>query len=245
MGLFSSSKSSSNTTNNDNRSFVDYGNAILDSSQDSSVNGFGNNNSGSINITDGGAIQAMGEVTQGVARETSKLMTSMFDGAVDTINDANYNMGSVARAGMDNAVDMLDITSDVLDRSGERNLAAALDINQTTTDQLAMGYDLNRDLNNSSYDLLNNTLDFADSQTDNALGFADAQSDAAMDFAETANKDSIDGLNTGFKSMMQFADSFSRSDGNDFAETQMKTIGLIVAGVAVIGVAAIVLRKGR
>lgn len=236
MGLFSSSKSSSTNNNYDQRQITDYGNAIfdLDSSQrtDNSVSGFGNNNTGTIHVTDGGAIDGM-----------RTLATAVVDGGANMVNRIGAMAGDVVRQNTNlaesaiyGATDMLDTTSYALDNANERTLAAAMDINATTSRQLDSGYNLARDLNNSS-------LSFADNANYGAMSFASDANELAMDAVANSTDDAVDGLNTGFKSMMQFADSFSRSDGNDFAETQMKTIGLIVAGVAVIGVAAIILRK--
>lgn len=101
----------------------------------------------------------------------------------------------------------------MLDNQADRNLSAALAVTETGAYQQQMGYDFARDLFSQN-------------------------GEAAIMQQQNNN----DALGNGFKSMMQFADSFSRSDGNAVAETNMKTVGLL--SLAAIGV-AFALRKGK
>lgn len=79
-------------------------------------------------------------------------------------------------------------------------------------------------------------LDSALAVHDSALSQIDMGNDLALSLAsinadQTENNN--DALASGFKSMMQFVEGYSRSDGSALAETNMKTVGIIaVAAVA-------------
>lgn len=94
---------------------------------------------------------------------------------------------------------------ELLDSQGERNLNAALAVGEAGYQQLMLGTDLARDLSEQS-------------------------SEASFEMQKNNNST----LENGFKSMMQFADSVSRSDGSKIAESTNKTVMALAGAGAVV-----------
>jgi len=236
MGLFGGGNSSSSTVNQDNRKIYDLGHASFDNS----VNGNLNNNTGTINVTDGHAfdvINSANNAMSGLASESLSLASSLGNNAMqygyelgtnginagvkvagDTqqfaLSAIDKNAGIVNKVGDLSAL-MLDRTltsndnaiskaSNIVDNSNQRTLDAALNFNQSTL----YSQQLNADF---------------------AKALVAQNGDAAIQQQHESNT----ALNNGFKSMMQFADSFSRSDGASIAANNNKMIMVLVGGLAI------------
>lgn len=186
MGLFSGGNSKSTTVNEDNRTIEDYTGSSFDNSIDNAINGNLNNNTGTINMLDGGAID---------------LARSVSDNGVLLADSVVQKSGSMLNSALSFGQSIFTDGASVIDNANSRSLDAALAVHDSSINQIALGNDL-------------------------ALSLTELSSNA--------QKDNTSALNTGFKSMMQFAENFSRSDGAAVAEVNMKTIGLIaVSGVLV------------
>lgn len=207
MGLFSSD-SKSTTQNTDNRVVNDYANADMSTKTDNSISGFAANNSGSINVLDGGAFK--------LAERANDNVVSLAAGL------GQYN-SEIALGALNMGQSVLSDTALLIDGAGQRSLAGSMALN----DSLNMAHNTNTDL---AYGLAQ--------LTGNAYSDAASQLTAQVD-------DNNDALNNGFKSMMQFAENFSRSDGSDLAKTNMKTIAVVMIGLAVLGLGVAYLSKGK
>ncbi|GLX80889.1 hypothetical protein [Thalassotalea eurytherma] len=229
MGLFSSSKKT--TTNQDNRTIHDYSGADFsqDWEIDNSLTGDYNNNTGTINVLDGGAIELAAQANQinaGLASES----LSFADNAIGVGAELAYALGSDAiQAGVEAgnlAGAMHDTNAAFLSDSQNQSLGFADSIFQ------ASNYTIN--------EANNNNLDMALSTVEASILSNQLNNDFALDLANLngeqaflQQQDNNTALTNGFKSMMQFADSYSRSDGAQLAETNMKTVGLLVIGAVV------------
>jgi len=158
-----------------------------------------------------------------VAESSMALVDSLASGAFGFADSVVGTNAAVVNQYGDLSALMLDRTlatgegifsegAQLLSDQSDRNLSAALSVTEAGAYQQMKGYDFARDL-------------FAQN------------GDAAIIQQQTNS----DALGNGFKSMMQFAEGFSRSDGNAVAEINMKTIGLLA--LAAIGV-AFAMRKG-
>jgi hypothetical protein len=190
MGLLSGGNSKNTTVNEDNRTIEDYTGSSFDNSIDNAINGNLNNNTGTINMLDGGAF--------------------------DLVTSANNNNALLADSVIQKSGAMLDsalsygqsIFSDgasVIDNANSRTLDAALSVHDSAINQVALGNDL-------------------------ALSLAEINQQASLEGQNNNNS----ALTNGFKSMMQFAENFSRSDGTAVAKVNMQTIAVIaLSGVAI------------
>lgn len=224
MGLFSSSSKRS-TTNNDNRVINDYANAVWDNSQtvtntnEETIDGDFNNNTGNITMIDPNAIEGALEISgqaMGLADSVVGQNTALSSYAIGQNTDlAGYVVDSAggmldssltfADEAFTTAADsMTSFNRDALtltDNMSQRGLDAAMMVHDSAVNQVAMGNDL-------------------------AMGLA---SNARAQSAET-----MDALGDGFEQMMQFTEQFSRSDGAALAKTNMETVAVIaISGVII------------
>jgi hypothetical protein len=186
------------TVNEDNRIINDYANAQMDSSVDNSVRNTTDNsitgefagNTGTINVTDGGAIESAHSLAlagMGLGEKSFNLVDQGFNFALDAIGVNSGLVDSVVTA---------------VDLQGERNLAIAMQMSE---------------------------LGFAQNQASNEL--ASDLFSASQGLALAQQQDNNAALANGYQASMQFVEDFSRSDGNDLAKTNMKTVGFIMGGL--------------
>jgi hypothetical protein len=161
MGLFSGGNSKNSTTNSDNRVINDYSGQEIDNSIyqetdnsilqeiDNSLTGDYNNNSGSITVTDGGAFALANSVSQNNAELTDTalgLAGSVANFALQTgfeLGDRGLAVGeNIAYMGLDTAENLALGYGDFVNEQGNRNLNAALMVNQSGLEQLQIGSDL-------------------------------------------------------------------------------------------------------
>lgn len=156
MGLFGGGNSSNKTINEDNRSIVDYSNAVfeLDSSQDNSLNGDYNNNSGTIVVTDGGAIDAVGRandnavlLADSVAGRMADYGNSLFSTAAGALSETTQFADNVSQRGLDAALAVHDSALNQVESGNElalslaqQNSEAALLQQQDNNDALTSGF---------------------------------------------------------------------------------------------------------
>lgn len=171
MSLFGGSKSSRNTTNQDNRIINDYGNADL--SQDNSVRNTTDNsiageyagNTGTITVTDGNAINSAHELAlAGLAMGENSfgLVDQGFNFALEAIGVNSGLVGDVVEA---------------VDMQGDRNLAAAMRVSE-------LGFEQNRASNELAMDLFNVSQNAAYAQQqDNNAALANGYQ-SSMQFVE-------------------------------------------------------------
>lgn len=226
MGLFGGGNSKSTTVNEDNRIINDYGGSTFDYSQeidnsqeidssqeiDNSITGDMAGNRGIINVVDGNAIDSTFALADQVLSFTDKTMSDSL-GFADSAINANAALvgqyGDLSGLMMDRSISGVESAYAnaglLLDNQADRNLSAALTMTEATVYQSQLNNDFARDL-------------FAQN------------GEAALD-QQMYNSDA---LGNGFKSMMQFADSVSRSDGANLAESNNKTV-MVVSSAVVIG----------
>lgn len=187
MGLFSSSKSS--TVNEDNRTINDLSGSEFfeDNSQDNSIEGELNNNSGTINIVDGGAFDVVS-----AANDNAALLSA----------DAIAQVSSIAGNALELSDSLFSTGASLVDNASARGLDAALAVHTAGAEQLQLGSEL-------------------------TLALAQQNTDAALE----QQADNNNALTNGFASAMQFVEDFSRSDGNEIANTNLKVVGVVVVGV--------------
>lgn len=187
MGLFSSSKSS--TINEDNRTINDLSGSEFfeDNSQDNSIEGELNNNSGTINIVDGGAFD---------------VVSAANDNAVLLSADAISQVSGIAGNALELSDSLFSTGVSLIDNVSARGLDAALAVHTAGAEQLQLGSEL-------------------------TLALAQQNNDAALE----QQADNNNALTNGFASAMQFVEDFSRSDGNEIANTNLKVVGVVVLGV--------------
>ena len=204
------------------------------------LNGDGN----SIQMTDMGAIDG--------ALNVANQMTS---GALDAVNYAVDANASLVGQSLDNANQMAQHNAELAQNAMNNGAELADSVIDSGVDMLGMSLDANGQALNTSALLIDSALarttDLISNQQDvnnstlmagyelatrsvsdgNALALAlTEQTTNAM--TEQSNN-TFDSLNNGFKSMMQFADNASRSDGSMVAKSsnQVLMVGLGVAGL--------------
>ena len=204
------------------------------------LNGDGN----SIQMTDMGAIDG--------ALNVANQMTS---GALDAVNYAVDANASIVGQSLDNANQMAQHNAELAQNAMNNGAELADSVIDSGVDMLGMSLDANGQALNTSALLIDSALarttDLISNQQDvnnstlmagyelatrsvsdgNALALAlTEQTTNAM--TEQSNN-TFDSLNNGFKSMMQFADNASRSDGSMVAKSsnQVLMVGLGVAGL--------------
>lgn len=192
MGWFSAgnSKTTSTTNNNDNRTINDYTGSTFDNSTDNGIDGNLNNNTGTINMLDGGAFDLVGRAN---------------DNAV-LLGDSAISAGrGMLDSGLSYGQSLFSESVSLADNISSRGLDAALSVHDSALSQVSAGNEL-------------------------AFSLAQLSNGASLE----AQQDNNNALENGFKSMMQFAEGFSRSDGSQLASSNLKLIGIVAAaGVAI------------
>jgi len=221
------------------------------------LNGDGN----TIQMTDMGAIDGAlniaSEMAGGaldVANYAVDANASLVGQSLDYANDMAQNNAGLAKDSMlynaelaqDSMSNSAELASGVTDASIEM-LGMSLDANgqALNTSALLMDSALGRaaglisnqqEVNNSAlmagYELATQSVDDGNAL---ALALTEQTTNAMIE----QSSDTFDSLNGGFKSMMQFADNASRSDGAMVAKSSNKVlmVGLGVAGLAAIAIA--------
>lgn len=211
MGLFGGSKSSRNTTNEDNRIINDFGNANLDYSvrhtTDNSIAGEYAGNTGTINVVDGGAFDLVNEASNtvaGMASESLSLADSLSGGAFSLASEVGDLSAYMLGTSLDASGAVFGDAAQLIDGQAQHNLDAAMGITEASVYML-------------------------DSNNDFAMNLA-AQNGETL---RMQNADNNSALGNGFKSMMQFADNVSRSDGANLAASTNKTMMVVAVAGAV------------
>ena len=128
--------------------------------------------------------------------------------AIDTNASLVDSYGETSALMLDRALasneGVLSDTAALLDNQSARNINAAMAVTELGQQQLQIGSEL-------------------------ALALSSQTTEAAIE----AQKDNNAALTNGFKSMMQFADSFSRSDGASIAESNNKMIMMLAGGLVI------------
>jgi len=142
MGLFGGGNSKRSTTNNDNRIVNDFANAVWDNSVDNdfdkSINGEYAGNTGNIDITDGGAIDSMYELSSegfSFANDAISLnseLVSQYGDLSSGMLDASLSSSTMA----------LNNAAEIIDTQGARNIDAVMAISEQGYQQMALGSNL-------------------------------------------------------------------------------------------------------
>lgn len=220
MGLFGggNSKTSTSTSNTDNSVINDYANA----NWDNSITGEYAGNTGTINTVDAGSFDLAERVVDSNVDVVGHAINAVKSGAGEAMSlvDGLFNNGLSA---------VRSVAGDAMLNANDANrLMAGL-----ATDSMTLAEGVNA-----------RTLDSALMVHDSALSQIEMGNNLALGLAANAREQSAetrDSLGDGFEQMMQFAEGFSRSDGNDVAKTNMQTVGVIAAALVL---AAFALRSG-
>jgi len=229
MGLFGGGNTKRTTINEDNRIINDYNGASF--SNDSSNNGQFAGVGGNVTYTtiDGGAFDVVSNANSevaGVAGNGLALANSLGSTAV--------NAGvEIASNSQDFALSAIDLNANLIGQYG--------DLSALMLDRTLSSVDSNMNNTATLLDGANaRTLDAALNITETGLYQSQLNNNLARDLvaqngeaALAQQKDNNSALTNGFKSMMQFADSFSRSDGANIAKSTNKTM-MFFAGAAVV-----------
>ena len=208
------------------------------------LNGDGN----SIQMTDMGAIEGAlnvaNQMTSGAldavnyaVDANASLADSMAQHNAELAQDAMSNSAELADSVIDSSVEMLGMS---LNANGQAINTSALLMDSAlarTTGLISNQQEVNNSTLMAGYELATRSV-----SDGNALALAlTEQTSNAM--TEQSNN-TFDSLNNGFKSMMQFADNASRSDGSVVAQSSNKVL-MVGLGVAGLVVAATVLKGAK
>lgn len=195
------------TINEDNRIINDYANANLDYSvrheTDNSIAGEYAGNAGTINVVDGGAFDLVNEANAtiaGMASESLSLADSLSGGALSLASEVGDLSAYMLGTSLEASGAALGDAAQLIDGQAQHNLDAAMGITEASVYML-------------------------DQNNDFAMNLA-AQNGETL---RMQNADNNSALGNGFKSMMQFADNVSRSDGANLATSTNKTM-MVIAG---------------
>jgi len=233
MGLFGGGNTKRTTINEDNRIINDYSGSSFE--QDNSNNGqfagvggnvdyeYTENNGmfaglvGDVNYTttDSGAFEIvsysnanMAQLAESLGTDAQQLGYELGVNSLDFAGAAINENAELTANMLDRTLSSIDSTvnnaSFLIDNTNERTLDAALNFTQASVYQNELSYDFARDLVSQNGEAV-----LAQQQDNNSA------------------------LTNGFKSMMQFADSFSRSDGASIAESNNKMIMMLAGGLVV------------
>lgn len=224
MGLFDSKKVTTSTSNN----YVeDYSGATFDQSSyadntvnneyDNSINGEFAGVTGNVTVTDGGAFN----VVQSSNSNMAMLSSESFDlaesfGAHATLLAADLGNSGIS-AGLAMSENMMMLTD------------SALSTNAGLVDGVtSMAGLMAAESFSSAGNMLDSNLLVAESMFNTTAGMFEINAGNSLEM----QKDSNNTLTNGFKSMMQFADNVSRSDGANLAKSTNQTFMVLgVAGV--------------
>jgi len=242
MGLFSGSKKTNLTkTTNQTTSL-----GIGGDNNGAQINGNGN----TVMMNDLGAIDSALGLASSLARDS----VALADGAVTTnaalvgesfalADSMAQNNAELAQDSMSNNAELAD---SVIDTSAQM-LGMSLDANgmALNTSALLMDSTFGRaaGLVSNQQEINTSTLMAVHESSMNSVNEGNALALALTEQTTNAmieqSSDTFDSLNGGFKSMMQFADNASRSDGAMVAKSSNKVlmVGLGVAGLAAIAIA--------
>jgi len=209
MGLFGGGNSKRTTVNEDNRIINDFGGATWDNSQevDNSISGEYAGNTGTINVVDGGAFELVNEANStvaGIASESLSLADSLGGGALGLASEMGDLSAFMLDLSLSSSAAALGNAAQLIDGQAQHNLDAAIGITEAS-------------------------VYMQDSNNDFAMNLA-AQNGETL---RMQNADNNSALGNGFKSMMQFADNVSRSDGANLATDTNKTM-MVIAGAGAI-----------
>jgi len=209
MGLFGGGNSKRTTVNEDNRIINDFGGATWDNSQevDNSISGEYAGNTGTINVVDGGAFELVNEANStvaGMASESLSLADSLGGGALGLASEMGDLSAFMLDLSLSSSAAALGNAAQLIDGQAQHNLDAAIGITEAS-------------------------VYMQDSNNDFAMNLA-AQNGETL---RMQNADNNSALGNGFKSMMQFADNVSRSDGANLATDTNKTM-MVIAGAGAI-----------
>ncbi len=188
-------------------STTDYGGVEIDNTQDNSINGEYAGNTGTINVVDGGAFELVNEANNtvaGMASESLELANSLGGGAFGLASEVGDLSAHMLGTSLDASTAALSDAAQLIDGQAQHNLDAAIGITEASVYML-------------------------DSNNNFAMNLA-AQNGETL---RVQNADNNSALGNGFKSMMQFADNVSRSDGANLAKSTNKTMMVVAVAGAV------------
>ena len=242
MGLFGGGNSNRTSNNYDQRVINDYGGATFDNSVtndlntnyeyqlDSSNNGqFAGANNVNYTATDGGAFEIVNSANNamaGVASDSISLAAALGGQSINAGVEISNNSQGFALSAINANSDIVNQYGDLATAMLDRTLSS----NDSALNNSAMMID------NSNQRTLDAALNFNQSSLLSQQLTTDFAKDLVMQNGEIAlaqQSDNNNALNNGFKSMMQFADSFSRSDGAALAQNNNKTMLYLIGGLAV------------
>jgi len=140
-------------------------------------------------------------------------ITEIDGGAFELVSESSASMAALSADGMALADSLTNSSlgfadgvfsdaAELVNEQSGRSLDAALAVHESSIEQLSIGSDL-------------------------AFGLAQMNNDAGLEQQKQNNSS----LTNGFKSMMQFADSFSRSDGASIADSNNKMVMFSVGAI--------------
>ncbi|PHR87955.1 MAG: hypothetical protein COA78_36790 [Blastopirellula sp.] len=192
-------------------------------------------NGNTVQMTDMGAIDgalsvaaSMADGALGVASGAIDANYMIVDKSLDYANEMAANNAQLADGVIDSSVEMLGMS---LDANGQALNTSAL-LMDSALGRVSVLISNQQEVNNGSlmagYELSTNVVN---SGNELALALTEQIQGAMVE----QSQNTFDSLNNGFKSMMQFADNASRSDGATVAQSSNKVlmVGLIAAAVAV------------
>jgi hypothetical protein len=210
MGLFGGGNSKRTTTNQDNRVINDFGGAHWESNSESYAD----------------SSQDVDSSITGEFAGNSGNITVLDGGSIDLTAE---NLSSMAGLSSE-SFSLADNLSNTMVEASNSMLSESLASSGQVFNAAALSLD---GANARTIDAAMAFTEASAFQSENNNDFALALSAQNGEAALMAQNDNNNALENGFKSSMQFVEQFSRSDGNALAETNFKTIALIVGGVVV------------
>jgi hypothetical protein len=197
---------------------------------------------GNVNYTtiDGGAFNVASQANAGMsalARDALELSLALNQDSSDTARESlnvgvklSDNAQQFALASIEHNSDLVNSSYDLADSLYTHTLNNSAENVARVTDAIVNS-------NNNNLDLALSTVNAATTAqaVNNDFAYSLARQSGELALAQTDT--TTDALNNGFKSMMQFAESFSRSDGAAIVEQSSKTmlylVGAVIAGALI------------
>jgi len=253
MGLFSGSKKTNKTVTTNQTTSLGIGG----DNNGAQINGSGN----TVMMNDLGAIDSALMLAESVASDGLNVASNMSSEAMDTVNYAVDANAALVGESLNFADSMAQSNAELAQDSMSYNAELADSVIDTSAQMLGMSLDANGMALNTSALLMDSTFstaaDLVSNQQEVNTSTLMAVHESSMNSVNEGNalalalteqttnamveqsSDTFDSLNGGFKSMMQFADDASRSDGAMVAKSSNKVlmVGLGMAGLAAIAIA--------
>ncbi|MDN5369593.1 hypothetical protein [Shewanella fodinae] len=156
----------------------------------------------------------------------------------DSMTEAGQVVGNVTESAFDYGTQAMRSVQDSAALAMDSNLSLAKQATDANTAVTTMAAKSLENANNNTADLASRSIDnsamLAGDAMDNAAYLAEVLSKTALDSGNAMQKDTTQQLITGFQGMMDFANSYSRSDGADLAKANNQTLLYMGGGFGVL-----------